>query len=146
MLLSGELCQAGFGVTPAATGAQALTCLQAVHFDLNILDVQLPDRDGYAVCAEVRQRECCVPIIMISGVKQEDVDQELGLETGAIHYFKKPVSVRVIVAQVRALLRMTSALKGNEADANRTSRPEIHLSVLQLDFANGEFKRGDHGL
>jgi DNA-binding response OmpR family regulator len=144
-LLRGVLGQAGVVVTPAATGAAALTCLQKVHFDLIILDVQLPDCDGYAVCAEVRQREGYVPIIMISGVKKEDVDQELGLNTGANHYFKKPVSARVVVAQVRAMLNMASALKKDEPAAKLLS-PGAPLEVLQLDFVNGEFKRGDHAL
>jgi two-component system alkaline phosphatase synthesis response regulator PhoP len=115
-LLSGELCQAGFKVTQASTGAEALACCQVAHFDLMILDVQLPDCDGKEVCFTVRQQKDYVPIIMISGVNKEDIDQESGLDIGANHYFKKPVSTRVVVAQVRALLKMTSALKNQESN------------------------------
>ena len=104
MLLSGELCQAGFGVTPAATGAQALTCLQAVHFDLNILDVQLPDRDGYAVCAEVRQRECYVPIIMISG--NPDIKYEYS-QFHADDAIEKPVDIKLLIDKINLQLGRT---------------------------------------
>lgn len=122
-LLSGELQKEGFEVTKACTGAQALACLQAAHFNLMILDVQLPDREGYEICLEVRKREAYVPIIMISGIKKELVDREVGLRIGADYYFQKPVSTREIVAQIRALLRMTTALKKNE------NEPEEWLEV-----------------
>lgn len=149
-LLSGELCQAGFEVTRAATGAKALACIQAAHFDLIILDVQLPDGDGYQICSEIRKCECYVPIIMISGVKKEDVDHEFGLDSGADHYFKKPVSVRVVAAQVRAMLNMASALKNEEAaglsQPSQGSNMEVQWAPLQLDFVKGEFKRGDQRL
>src|SRR6185295_8324019 len=95
-LLSSELQKEGFEVTKASTGAQALACLQAAHFNLMILDVQLPDREGYEICLEVRKREAYVPIIMISGIKKELVDREVGLRIGADYYFQKPVSTREI--------------------------------------------------
>lgn len=150
-LLSGELCKAGFEVSQATTGAEALACLQAAHFDLIILDVQLPDCDGYEVCKEVRQRECYVPVIMISGIKRKLAHRALGLDKGADHYFHRPVRTREVVAQVRALLRMASALKKDETAAGPSlpppkADPEIQFDALDLDFVKGEFKRGDHSL
>jgi two-component system, OmpR family, alkaline phosphatase synthesis response regulator PhoP len=123
-LLSGELCKAGFKVSQAATGAQALTCIRAAHFDLIILDVQLPDGDGYDVCAEVRQCGYYIPIIMISGVKRKLSHRALGLDKGADHYFHRPVRTREVVAQVKAMLRMTSALKNKPSKENENESSE----------------------
>src|SRR5690349_1658974 len=117
-LLSGELQKEGFEVTKASMGTQALACIQTAHFDLMILDVQLPDCEGYEICSEVRKRDEYMPIIMISGIKKELVDREVGLRIGADYYFQKPASTREIVAQVRALLRMTSALDKNKVKKN----------------------------
>jgi len=114
-LLSRELCQAGFEVTQAATGAEALARIQAVRLDLLILDVHLPGRNGYEVCEAVRRGKDYPPIIMISGIKMELEDREAGLRVGANCYFKKPVSAREVVAQVRSLLGMASALKNAES-------------------------------
>lgn len=142
-LLGNTLRREGFDVTWAATGSAALACLQSAHFDLVILDVRLPDCKGDDLCLEIRKQNY-VPIIMVSGFEQEAVDREVRLRTVADYFFQKPVTHREIVAQVWALLRMTSALKGKEADANSMPRPGIPLGILQLDFVKGEFKRGDH--
>lgn len=112
--LSDTLKLEGFIVTGAATGTQALSVLPTASFDLFILDVQLPDRDGYDICLEIRKRRDYAPIIMISGIKKELMDREIGLRLGADRYFEKPTEPREIVAQVRALLRMKSALRGSE--------------------------------
>jgi len=128
-LLGGTLKQEGFEVSEAAMGSQALTLIQAAHFDLVILDVQLPDGEGYEVCLEIRKRDCYIPIIMISGFKKEAVDRELGLRMGADHYFQKPVSTREITAQVRALLRMASAMKKNASDDWLEVDPYLRLHI-----------------
>ena len=112
--LSGSLKLEGFEVATAATGDQATTQIQATPFDLCILDVQLPDGEGYDLCLEIRKRRDYVPIIMISGVKRELMDREVGLRLGADRYFEKPAEPREIVAQVRALLRMKNALRVSE--------------------------------
>jgi len=111
--LADTLQREGFEVVGVSTAAEALSIVQSANFDLLVLDVRLPDKDGYDVCLEIRKRPAYVPIIMISGVKKELVDREIGLRLGADYYFEKPTDPREIVAQVRALLRMTSALKSS---------------------------------
>jgi len=150
-LLGVTLRQESFEVIEAATGAEALALIPSAHFDLMILDVQLPDRDGYEVCAEVRKGSGYTPIIMISGIKKKLVDREFGLGLGADHYFQKPVKPREVMAQVKALLRMASALKKNEAAAGLfqplpESDGDVQACTLRLDFVKGEFKRGNHAL
>ncbi len=116
--LSETLQREGFEVVGVATGAEALAAIQTSAFDLVILDVQLPGQDGYDVCREIRKRPQHIPIIMISGVKKEMVHRVVGLEVGADHYFEKPTEPHEIVAQVRALLRMTAALRSTSEDNN----------------------------
>ena len=92
----------GFDVTRAATGAEAL---EAGPADLVLLDLRLPDMDGYAVCRELRSRSD-VPIIMVTA-KGEEVDRVIGLELGADDYVVKPFGLRELVARIRAVSRRT---------------------------------------
>ncbi len=90
----------GFEVTRVATGTAAL---EAVPVDLVLLDLRLPDMDGYAVCRELRARSD-VPIIMVTA-KGEEVDRVVGLELGADDYVVKPFGLRELVARIRAVSR-----------------------------------------
>ena len=86
-----------------ATGAEALAAEPA---DLILLDLRLPDMDGYAVCRELRSRSK-VPIIMVTA-KGEEVDRVIGLELGADDYVVKPFGLRELVARIRAVSRRSS--------------------------------------
>jgi two-component system response regulator RegX3 len=93
----------GFDVTRVATGQDAL---DAPPVDLVLLDVRLPDIDGFAVCRELRARSD-VPIIMVTA-KGEEIDRVVGLELGADDYVVKPFGLRELVARIRAVARRTS--------------------------------------
>ena len=100
----------GFAVTVAADGREALISSAAVHPDVVILDVELPHTDGIEVCQAIRQQVGqAIGIVMISGVKMEALDWVVGLEVGADVYITKPFETRVLLAQVRALLRAVMA-------------------------------------
>jgi DNA-binding response OmpR family regulator len=90
----------GFGVTRVATGQAAL---EAPLPDLVLLDLRLPDIDGYEVCRRIRARSE-VPIIVVTA-KGEEVDRVVGLELGADDYVVKPFGLRELVARIRAVLR-----------------------------------------
>jgi len=94
----------GFEVTRVATGRDALDAAPA---DLVLLDVRLPDVDGFAVCRELRARSD-VPIIMVTA-KGEEIDRVVGLELGADDYVVKPFGLRELVARIRAVTRRTSS-------------------------------------
>ena len=98
----------GFDVTRVATGQAAL---DADLVDLVLLDVRLPDIDGFAVCRQLRARSD-VPIIMVTA-KGEEIDRVVGLELGADDYIVKPFGLRELVARIRAVTRRTA------------SRPEV---------------------
>lgn len=95
--------RAGYWVTPAADGQEAVDAFSLHHFDLVILDLMLPRLPGEKVCRIIRDTSD-VPIIMLTA-KGEVEDRIVGLELGADDYLIKPFSPRELVARVRALLR-----------------------------------------
>ncbi len=93
----------GYRVETATTGREALEKARALAPDLIILDLMLPEIDGWEVCRQLR-RESDVPIIMLTA-RSDDVDKIVGLELGADDYVAKPFNPRELVARVRAVLR-----------------------------------------
>jgi DNA-binding response OmpR family regulator len=94
------LTREGFDVTRVATGRRAL---DAATPDVVLLDLGLPDIDGYAVCRELRSRSS-VPILVITA-RGAEVDRVVGLELGADDYIVKPFGFREVVARIRAVMR-----------------------------------------
>ena len=111
-LVEGLLAE-GFEVSRVATGQGALDAPAA---DLVLLDVRLPDIDGFAVCRALRARSD-VPIIMVTA-KGEEIDRVVGLELGADDYVVKPFGLRELVARIRAVSRRTSV------------RPEVRETLI----------------
>jgi two-component system response regulator RegX3 len=109
----------GFEVERVATGADALA---APEPDLVLLDVGLPDTDGFAVCRELRGRSE-VPIIMVTA-KGEEIDRVVGLEVGADDYMVKPFGFRELIARIRAVTRRQHA---------RPARATLELGPLVVD-------------
>ncbi|MBN1312915.1 MAG: response regulator transcription factor [Anaerolineae bacterium] len=105
-LVRGYLEQAGYTVMAAYDGETALHYLRAEHPDLLLLDLMLPDRDGWDVTRIIRSDPglADIPIIMLTA-RIDDVDKILGLELGADDYVTKPFNPREVVARVKALLR-----------------------------------------
>ncbi len=101
----------GFRVTEAFKGSQAIDRLRSSLPDLVLLDVMLPDLDGFEVLKMVREVSN-VPVIMLTA-KGEEEDRVKGLELGADDYITKPFSPRELVSRVRAVLRRTEAATGS---------------------------------
>ena len=106
--LSEGLRREGFAVERVATGAAAL---EAAEPDVVLLDLGLPDIDGFTICRELRSRSS-VPIIVVSA-KGEEVDRVVGLELGADDYVVKPFGVRELVARIRAVTRRSRPQAGS---------------------------------
>ena len=98
--------QDGFAVIAASDGRTALERAFTDSPGLIVLDLMLPELDGWEVCKQVRARSD-VPIIMLTA-RDDDIDKIVGLELGADDYMTKPVNPRELVARVRAILRRTS--------------------------------------
>jgi DNA-binding response OmpR family regulator len=93
----------GFEVVEAGDGQQCLTQLAGVDPDVVLLDLMLPDTDGFSVCREIR-RSSSVPVIMVTA-RTDSHDVVAGLESGADDYMTKPLVARELTARIRAMLR-----------------------------------------
>lgn len=125
----------GFEVSTADDGKMALSVFEKVQPDLILLDIMLPELDGWQVCREIRKTSQC-PIIMITA-KSETFDKVLGLELGADDYIVKPFENKEVVARVRAVLRRTGAKEDNSVKEVRYDNLVINLTNYELKV-NGE--------
>ena len=106
-VLVGYLKRDGYTVDEAADGQQALNLAAANKPDLILLDVMLPEVDGFAVLTRIRQTSS-VPVILLTA-RSEEPDRVVGLELGADDYVVKPFSPREVMARVRSVMRRTHA-------------------------------------
>jgi DNA-binding response OmpR family regulator len=111
----------GYDTYEAGNGKQALEIFASQEIDLLILDVMMPEFDGWAVLREIRKKST-VPIIMLTA-RGEESDELFGFELGADEYVSKPFSLQILVARVQALLRRTS----------NNSHPPRLLNGLKID-------------
>jgi DNA-binding response OmpR family regulator len=122
----------GYQVIVAHTGPDGVEQAKQHKPNLVILDVMLPDLDGYEVCRMIRA-EMPVPIIMLTA-KGEEIDKVVGLEIGADEYVTKPFSLRELQARVKALLRLVA-----RHHAAKPAEPErIDMGELIIDIARHE--------
>lgn len=137
------LTREGYEVESAATGNEALSKQAAGNPDLIILDLMLPDIDGYEVCRRVRAKSD-VPILMLTA-RIEDVDKIVGLELGADDYLTKPYNPRELVARVRAILRryQTGQKPGETLEIGRLRidmpRQEVTVAGQPVKLRTKEF-------
>lgn len=109
----------GYTVYKCGSGEAALTCVARQHLDLAILDVMLPDLDGFTLCQKIRE-EHLFPILMLTA-RVEDMDKIMGLTLGADDYVTKPFNPLELVARVKTQLRRyTKYNQGDKADETVT--------------------------
>jgi DNA-binding response OmpR family regulator len=135
-LISMYLEREGFQTASARTGEEALEIVAKSSPALVILDIMLPDIDGWEVCRELR-RTSDVPIIMLTA-REGDEDKIVGLEIGADDYVTKPFVPRELVARVKAILRRARAAPAPEA-----ADGVLDFGELTIDTAKREVRLGD---
>jgi DNA-binding response OmpR family regulator len=132
----------GFVVETAQDGAAALEALRTRQPDLLVLDVMLPERDGFSVLHEVR-KDSTIPVILLTA-RGEEPDRVVGLELGADDYVVKPFSPRELTARVRSVLRRSRVEPVNETltfdglEIDRRSR-EVRVNDQLVELTPREF-------
>ncbi|MEB3795689.1 MULTISPECIES: two-component system response regulator CreB [Acinetobacter] len=113
----------GWRVSWANTGTQALQYLSEQVFDFIILDVGLPDLNGFEVCKQLRQKSQ-TPLLFLTA-RDDEIDRVVGLEIGADDYCTKPFSAREIVARIKAIWRRMEVPIASNSNQNPVSQAEI---------------------
>ncbi|MEO8074622.1 MAG: response regulator transcription factor [Acidobacteriota bacterium] len=136
LTLTDRLQSEGFNVKSAADGEQGLAFALAENFDLIILDVMLPKKNGLDVCRDLRQKSITTPILMLTA-KGETVDKVIGLKLGADDYLTKPFEVIELMARIEALSRRNQK---NPAHSPGTfSFGDVSMDVRRAEISkNGE--------
>ena len=104
MALSDDLRLEGYEVLSASDGLKGLSLAKEQRYDLIILDIMLPQMNGFEVCKQLRHSDVTTPILILTA-KSQEIDKVLGLELGADDYVTKPFSPRELVARVKAIIR-----------------------------------------
>jgi DNA-binding response OmpR family regulator len=132
--LEDDLKMEGYQVEVVADGIAASKRASEAAFDLILLDVMLPGKDGFEVCRELRRRGSRTPILMLTAKAQES-EKVMGLELGADDYVTKPFGTRELRARIKALLRRSRLEQETEA---------YRFGNVEVDFERGELRRDGH--
>ncbi|MDX2354721.1 response regulator [Stutzerimonas xanthomarina] len=138
-LLDTYLSRSGFRVRTVADGAQLREAMSHDPADLVILDVMLPDEDGFSLCRWVRghQRLAQMPIIMLTA-SSDEADRVIGLELGADDYLGKPFSPRELLARIKALLRRVNFGQERGSDVQAFDEWRLDMVSHRLFHQDGE--------
>lgn len=123
----------GYSVTESDSGDKGFLAAKTGGFDLIILDLILPQKDGIEVCKDLRSDGVKTPIIMVTS-RKEEIDKILGLEIGADDYVTKPFSIRELQARVKALIRRSTYEPGDIV--------EVAFADLKINFKKQEMFKG----
>ena len=124
------LSREGFEVSAAHTGEDGVREAQAQEYAIVIIDIMLPQMNGFEVLRRIRTRSC-TPALILSA-RGDDVDRIVGLELGADDYLAKPFNPRELVARLHAILRRTAPAGMTVPEA---ARPRLHVGDIEMDFA-----------
>jgi DNA-binding response OmpR family regulator len=127
----------GYEVITAADGEEGLSKAISTAPDLVLLDITLPNKNGFEVCRELRARANPTPIVMLTARSQE-TDKVLGLELGADDYVTKPFSITELLARVRAVLR--------RGGTRPTGLETCRIGDVEIDFRTHQAHRGQQRL
>jgi DNA-binding response OmpR family regulator len=136
--LEDDLKMEGYEVEVVRDGVTASRRAREGAFDLILLDVMLPGKDGFEVCRELRHAGLRAPILMLTAKTQES-EKVMGLELGADDYVTKPFGTRELRARVKALLRRAAGGPADEAEIFR-------FGDVEVDFRRCELRRGGHAV
>ncbi|MCX7926864.1 MAG: response regulator transcription factor [Candidatus Omnitrophica bacterium] len=132
-MLEYNLKKEGFRTTIAWDGQEALTKAEREKPDLILLDLMLPEKDGFEVCSSLKKNSytATIPIIMLTA-KSQEADKIVGLELGADDYITKPFSVRELIARIKAVLRRRTE-KEKESEVIQKGILTVDCGKIQVE-------------
>jgi len=130
------LCEEQYAVDAYHDGVSGLYWAREIEYDLMILDLMLPGKDGIAICREIRKKGELTPILMLTA-KDTIEDKVYGLDSGADDYLAKPFSFDELLARVRALLRRSQCSPSQHAQT-------LKVADLELDLVMHRVTRAGH--
>ncbi|MBE0538883.1 MAG: response regulator transcription factor [Ignavibacterium sp.] len=133
--LNETLTAEGYSIAEAETGNKGFELARKNDFDLILLDLVLPGKDGIEICKDLRNEGVKTPIVMVTS-RKEEIDKILGLEIGADDYVTKPFSIRELVARVKALIRRSTYEPGNIE--------EVEFADIKINFKNQDMLKGNN--
>lgn len=129
----------GYEVVTTANGKKALEMIAGQHFDLLLLDVMLPEVDGFTITEQVRLSNSEVPILMLTA-KDMAQDRITGLKKGADDYITKPFNLEELLLRVSNLLRRSQRVKGETTDLYEFGRNKVSFSTFEAHTWRGEMQ------
>lgn len=128
----------GYLVTTAITGIEALKEFRKNHFDIILLDVMLPEMNGFDVCEEIRKENKNVPILFLTA-KGSSEDRIQGLKLGADDYLTKPFNLEELLLRIQILLKRSNHLKTiSTPDTFSFGKNQINFITYEIKDVNGE--------
>lgn len=127
----------GYEVVAASTGKKALKAIKEQHFDLIILDVMLPEVDGYQIAEQTRLTNTRVPIIMVTA-KADGPDRIQGLKKGADDYLTKPFQLEELLIRVEKLITRTKAEQGEGVDNISFGKNHVDFQTYEAETPRGK--------
>lgn len=134
--LTDRLESEGFSVSSASNGEEGIELARNQVFDLMILDVMLPKKNGFDVCRDLRKEGNETPILMLTA-KGEIIDKVLGLKLGADDYLTKPFEIMELLARIEALLRRSPT------NTKNGSHEDFQFGDVEIDFKRAEVLKGN---
>jgi two-component system alkaline phosphatase synthesis response regulator PhoP len=139
LTLTDRLRSEGFDVDVASDGVTGFEKALGGNYDIILLDVMLPEKNGYDICRDLRQKGIATPVLMLTA-KGETIDKVLGLKLGADDYLTKPFEVLELLARIEALLRRSPST------TNGRSHDSIRFGDITIDFKRAEVTRGHESI
>lgn len=136
LTLTDRLVSEGFTVVSAEDGEKGFAAAADGSFDLIILDIMLPKKNGYDIARDLRQKGVATPILMLTA-KGETIDKVLGLKLGADDYLTKPFEIAELTARIEAMLRRSPKF------SQVSSRDTFGFGDIEIDLRRAEVKKGE---
>jgi two-component system alkaline phosphatase synthesis response regulator PhoP len=135
--LEDDLKMEGYDVEVVSDGLTAARRAKETNFDLVLLDIMLPGKDGFEVCREIRHAGLHMPVMMLTA-KTQEAEKVMAFELGADDYVTKPFGTRELRARIKALLR-----RACNGDRQPKDSARYRFGDVELDFDKGELRKGN---